>query len=125
MACKLYVREVINLARYRIARQRHSLHTQTHVRDISTGRHVHIAFPSGFRLPFCDSSASETPSQQIRPWQLRRHSHASIQYPTCRAFSTSPKRVATIITTNPRKDDDGKVMEVDITQRAANVRDDV
>lgn len=84
-------------------------------------RQLHTTAIPSFLIP------SFQPSQQYQYDCSRRLSQKAAQLPrkadrrARREFSTTPLRKDVNVITNPRKDDDGKDMVVDITPRAANV----
>ncbi|MCJ1298639.1 [4Fe-4S] proteins maturation [Hypocenomyce scalaris] len=90
-------------------------------RNLTTFRHDrhHPAFHSlplfHFLIPAYDSQAqsathvSSNSSSPVKPSTT----------PFCRPFSTTPPSRATVVTANPRKDEDGNDMTIDITPRAS------
>lgn len=88
-----------------------SLHTSGHQRWTAT---PHQPLFLDFLMPPQARRAPEYPSQ------LSREQPASAKT-QCRRISTSSPRQATIVAANPRKDDEGNDMVVDITPRASNV----
>lgn len=88
-----------------------SLHTSGHQRWTATS---HPPLFLDFLIPAQARRAPKYLSQLFREQPVSAKSQ-------CRRISTSSPRQATIIAANPRKDEDGNNMVVDITPRASNV----
>ena len=76
-----------------------------------------------FLLPaFSASKPTHSPQKSLGP--LVRNSRRCLMNPLQqeRSFLTSSSKQAVVVTANPRKDEDGNEMLVDITPRAAKVR---
>ena len=93
----------------------------------STTRHLSTSQHSFTSLPDLLLPASTTKEQYP---STTSHLHRSflLSRPTAsdhllqrRLFSASPRAEAAVVTANPRKDEDGNEMLIDITTRAANV----
>ncbi len=106
-----------------MAAKRPSLYTQ---RRLFTPRPVaHVPCVPDFRIPLLtkrcvaptSSSSSQAHQSALRNVFEREQRHLQQR----RTFSTSPAAKAVVITANPRKDEGGNEMLIDITDRAANV----
>jgi hypothetical protein len=72
--------------------------------------------------PLLDFLLPSLPSPALQHARLNKPLSPRTQNPPRRAFTTSPVRRHTSAVFNPRKDDDGNDMTVEITPRASNVR---
>lgn len=118
----VFSRPLVCLAKHELAftrtASRSSANTQRH---LSTVRHSCTSIPE-YLLPL--SLTEKHPSSTV--------SHPYIHYPQSalanprhplqrRLFSASPSAKVAVVSANPRKDEDGNEMLIDITARAANV----
>lgn len=81
--------------------------------QLAPRRYFQTAPPLDFLLP-------SIPSTSIR--RGRRTQPSVLKTQPSRTFTSSPIRRATHVVVNPKKDDDGNDMTVEITPRASNVR---
>ena len=115
-------RPLICLAKHELsfarAASRSSANTQRH---LSTVRHSCTSIPE-YLLPLLSTKKhpSSTVSHPYRhfPQSALANSGHPLQW---RLFSASPCAKVAVVSANPRKDEDGNEMLIDITARAANV----
>ena len=122
MGNRILLRPLARLTKHELAfSKRVCMITANTQRNVSNGPHYNTCTYNGL-LPASDTKAccssaiihrqrSALPSVPAIPAHLLQR----------RMFSVSPTAKATIVTANPRKDEDGSEMLVDITARAANV----
>lgn len=80
-----------------------------------------VHFIPGFLLPTLPAELRPSQSRdQVIPQRIRRLKCSTLSQP-CRTFSASTSKQTAVVTANPRKDEMGNDMLIDITARAANV----
>ena len=122
MGKRLLLRPLANLTKHELAFPRRACKIKTDTqRNPSNGLDYHTRSYNGL-LPSTDPKshcASAMAHHQLSPLPS---APAISAYPLQRRmFSVSPTAKATVVTANPRKDEDGSEMLIDITARAANV----
>ena len=121
MAAEILARPLVRLAKHEFAcarAARNSLFNNS--RRHTSGSHYSThAFIPDFLLPaFMIGKPAATPSFHAFP-PPRQPTSLNISH--TRHFSASPATKATVVTANPRKDEDGNEMLIEITARAATV----
>lgn len=122
MRTTILSRPLVFLAKHELAfartASRSSANTQRH---LSTVQHSCTSIPD-YLLPllFTKKHPSSTVSHPYRhfPQSALANPGHPLQW---RLFSASPSAKAAVVSANPRKDEDGNEMLIDITARAANV----
>lgn len=123
MACEFFAQHLTYLVRYpssskasltsRALRSRPCAH-----RPLSSACHSVGAPVPEFLLPSFTSSRTSA----LKPRHNTKQASSISRSQSRRAFSSTKRAQAAVITANPRKDEDGNEMAIDITARAANVR---
>ena len=118
MAADVMVRSLICLAKHNVVCAGATRQYLIKRPPSSTYYSTHTSIPD-FLLPaFLTRKPAVAPSAHACP-ALRQHPSTNLSY--ARHFSASLAPKATVVTANPRKDDDGNEMLIDITARAATV----
>ena len=87
----------------------------------SVHRHAPMRTPPDFLLPGFDVHSNSL-SLKISPQCLAHRPRIARILQGRRSFFTSPRNYATVVAANPKSDEEGNKMLIDITSRAANVR---
>ena len=90
-------------------------------RNLADSRHQRAATIPEFLLPSFAPQRSIPRSSTSWTPAFQNQTCSSIPYQHGRQFSTTARQKSVVVAANPRKDDEGNDMLVDITPRAANV----
>ena len=90
-------------------------------RNLTDLRHQRTATIPDFLLPSFAPQRPTPKNSSLRTPPFQTQAYPRIFFHHERQFSTSARRNAVVVAANPRKDDQGNDMLVDITPRAANV----
>lgn len=123
MAAETFARPLTCLARHKFAsvRSARRVFSSTRQHLATSGHSAHSSIPD-FLLPAFATKKSSAPAFSYRSPPLRQSTAANVRYVSQRRnFSASSTVRAVVVAANPRIDEDGNEMLIDITARAASV----
>ena len=122
MGKRLLLRPLAGVIKHELAFPRRACKIKTNTqRNLSNGPHYHTCTYNGL-LPSSDTNPHRASAITHRQRSPLPSAPAISAHPLQRRmFSASPIAKATVVAANPRKDEDGSEMLIDITARAANV----